>query len=64
MQRLEENIAHLQRMIDELSDVVARQEATIAMLNRRVQLLMEAEAEREAMNTGNVLTGDKPPPHY
>jgi len=64
MQRLEENIAHLQRTVDELSDVIARQEATIAMLNRRVQLLMEAEAEREAMNTGQVIAGDKPPPHW
>lgn len=64
MQHLEEKIAHLQRMVDDLSEVVARQEATIAMLNRRVQLLMEAEAEREAITTGQILTGDKPPPHY
>ena len=64
MQKLEENIAHLQRTVDELSDVVARQEATIATLNRRVELLMRAEAEREAMALGQTVAADKPPPHY
>ncbi len=64
MHHLEENIAHLTRTVEELSDVVAKQEATIAMLNRRVQLLMEREAEREAGESGAVTLGDERPPHY
>ncbi|MFN3208692.1 MAG: SlyX family protein [Roseovarius sp.] len=47
MQELEEKIAHLTRAVDDLSDTVARQETMIALLNRRVQMLMEREAERD-----------------
>jgi len=64
MDHIEENIAHLTRTVEELSDVVAKQEATIAMLNRRVQLLLEREAERETSETGAVSLGDETPPHY
>lgn len=63
MRHLEEKIAHLTRTVDDLSDVLARQETMIAMLNRRVQLLMEREAEREASDD-KVTFGDRPPPHY
>ena len=52
MQKLEEQIAHLTRATDELSDIVARQEREIAILTRRVQLLMEREGTREAQPAG------------
>lgn len=64
MEKLEEEIAHLQRVVDELSDVVARQEGEIALLTRRVQMLMEREAQREAEGGGGVVIGDERPPHY
>ena len=64
MEKLEEQIAHLQRTVDELSDVVARQETEIALLTRRVQMLMEREARREADGGGGVVIGDERPPHY
>ena len=64
MEKLEEEIAHLQRTVDELSDVVARQETEIALLTRRVQMLMEREAQREADGGGGVILGDERPPHY
>ncbi|KIC51386.1 MULTISPECIES: SlyX family protein [Tateyamaria] len=64
MEKLEEEIAHLQRTVDELSDVVARQETEIALLTRRVQMLMEREAQREADGGGGVVIGDERPPHY
>ncbi|WP_147107755.1 SlyX family protein [Tateyamaria sp. syn59] len=64
MEKLEEEIAHLQRSVDELSDVVARQETEIALLTRRVQMLMEREAQREADGGGGVVIGDERPPHY
>ena len=64
MDVLEEKIAHLTRMVDELSEVVAKQDAAISMLNRRVQLLMEREAERETAGGGGILMGDERPPHW
>ncbi len=64
MKSLEEQIAHLTRTVDELSEVVARQDTEIAMLTRRVQLLMEREAEREASAGGGVVLGDERPPHW
>lgn len=64
MERLEEQIAHLTRTVEELSDVVARQEAEIATLNRRVFMLMQREGERDAQGAGGVVLGDERPPHY
>ncbi|WP_299205256.1 SlyX family protein [uncultured Tateyamaria sp.] len=64
MEKLEEQIAHLQRTVDELSEVMARQETEIALLTRRVQMLMEREAQREADGGGGVILGDERPPHY
>lgn len=63
MAQLEERIAHLIRAVDDLSGVVARQDREIAMLTRRVQMLMEREAERELM-AGEAPEANKPPPHW
>lgn len=60
---LEERIAHLIRAVDDLSDVVARQQAEIDRLVRRVQLLLEREAEREAQGLGSA-EANVPPPHW
>ncbi|WP_298837761.1 SlyX family protein [uncultured Roseobacter sp.] len=62
--KLEEQIAHLTRTVDELSEVVARQETEIATLTRRVHMLMQREGEREAQSTGGIVVGDERPPHY
>lgn len=64
MQELEEKIAHLIRAVEEMSDIVARQETEIATLTRRVHMLMQREGEREAESTGGVVVGDERPPHY
>ncbi|QBF33063.1 SlyX family protein [Thalassococcus sp. S3] len=64
MQEIEEKLAHLIRNVEDLSDVVARQELEIALLTRRVQMLMEREAERQADGGGGVVLGDERPPHY
>lgn len=64
MQALEEHIAHLTRMVDDLSETVARQEREIETLTRRVRLLMEREAEREADGGGSAAFGDERPPHW
>ena len=63
LQALEERIAHLQRTVEDLSDVVTRQAAEINRLSRRVGLLMEREAEREAAE-GTIPLADQRPPHW
>ncbi len=62
--RLEEQIAHLTRVTDDLSEVVARQEREIARLSRLVGLLAEREAEREASDGGAIPLADQKPPHW
>jgi Uncharacterized protein conserved in bacteria len=61
---LEEQIAHLTRTLDDLSEVVAAQQAEIDRLTRRVAMLMAREAEREADGGGAVTLGDERPPHW
>jgi len=65
MQYLEEKIAHLTRTVDELNEVVTRQQKELDRLTRMVEMLMQREADREASAPGGVPLGDeKPPPHY
>ena len=65
MQHLEERIAHLTRAIDDLSDVLTRQQGEIDVLTRRVAMLMQREGEREAaQGDGVVLGDDRRPPHW
>lgn len=62
--RLEEQIAHLTRTVEDLSDIVARQERDLALVTRRAQMLMAREAERESQGGGGIVVGDERPPHY
>lgn len=64
MQHLEEQIAHLTRTVDELNDVVTRQQTELDRLTYRVQMLFEREASRAQEGTGGVIFGDERPPHY
>jgi SlyX protein len=64
MEKLQERIAHLERTVEDLSDVIARQDRAIARLEARIALLLEREAEREAAASGGVVLGDERPPHY
>lgn len=61
---LEEQIAHLTRTVDDLSDIVTRQENEIAVATRRLAMLMEREAGREMDAGGSVPLADQRPPHY
>lgn len=63
-QSLEETVAHLLRQIDDLSDVVARQDQELQRLTRKVELLMQREATRESDAGGGVILADERPPHY
>ena len=64
MTELEEKLAHLIRTVDDLSEIVTGQQAEIDRLTRRVAMLMEREATREAEGTGGIVMGDERPPHY
>lgn len=64
MEKLEEQIAHLTRTVEELSDVIARQDTELVLLKRRVQMLLEREADRESAGSGGVVLGNERPPHY
>lgn len=64
MQQMEERLAHLIRTVEELNDVVAGQQAEIDRLTRRVEMLLQREASREAEGSGGVILGDERPPHY
>jgi SlyX protein len=59
---VEERVAHLTRMIEDLSDVVAAQAREVDRLTRLTGLLAEREAEREAMGAGPA--ADQKPPHW
>lgn len=61
---LEEQIAHLSRTVEELSDIVARQEKELALTQRRIAMLMEREASREFEGGGSVPLADQKPPHW
>lgn len=64
IETLQEKLAHMMRALDDLSEVVARQDTEIATLTRRVEMLMQREAGREAEGTGGIVLGDERPPHY
>lgn len=61
---LEEELAHLRRYAEELSEVVRLQGNEIATLTRRVEMLLQRAAEQESAATGGVVLGDERPPHY
>ena len=64
IQNIQEQMAHLQRLCEDLSDIVADQEKQITRLNRRVEMLLEREAERELSAGGTVPLADQKPPHW
>ena len=63
-EKIEERLAHLERLADELSDIVARQSDEIDALTRKVAMLAQREAMREVEGTGGIILGDERPPHY
>jgi len=61
---LEEKIAHLQHMLDELNMIVFRQSETIDKLHKRVQELNEKVINSDSTQTGQDIISDDRPPHY
>jgi SlyX protein len=61
---IEETVAHLIRTVDDLSDMVARQDRELARMRAQLDLLLRREAERAAEAPGAVVVGDERPPHW
>jgi len=61
---LEEQIAHLTRTVEELSDIVAKQQTDLDVATRRLAMLMEREAGRDLDGGGTVPLADQKPPHW
>lgn len=59
---LEVRLAHQERTIEELSDVVATQGRAVDLLTERVRLLTERVRELESWRPSPA--DDRPPPHY
>ncbi|ART99935.1 SlyX family protein [Yoonia vestfoldensis] len=62
--QLEEKIAHLTRSVDDLSEVIARQDKELALLTRRVALLIEREMARDQDTGSSIVLTDQRPPHW
>lgn len=62
--KIEERLAYLERLTDDLNEVVAAQSKEIDRLTARVAMLMEREAMREADGSGGIIFGNEKPPHY
>ena len=61
---LEEKIAHIQHMLDDLNMVVFRQGVTIENLNNQIKELKEKmEILKSPQSSQEVINDDKPP-HY
>ena len=64
IQQAEEALAHLARTVDDLNEVIARQDAEIALLTRRVEMLLRFAAEQQAGAEGQIPLADQRPPHW
>ncbi len=62
--RIEEQIAHLARAVEDMSQLVRAQGDRLDRLERQLARLLDREAEREAEAGGSVLLGDQRPPHW
>lgn len=62
--RAEERIAHLLRVVDELSELAADQATRIARLEARVDRLSARQTQAEGDEGGGVILGDERPPHW
>ncbi len=62
--RLEEMLAYQANTIEELNDVVTRQQADIDRMARQLEMLMKRAAQQEADETPGVPLADQVPPHW
>ena len=61
---LEEKIAHIQDMLDDLNMVVFRQGETIENLNNQIKELKEKMENLKSSQSSDEVINDDKPPHY
>jgi len=61
---LEEKIAHIQHMLDDLNMVVFRQGETIENLNNQIKELKEKMENLKSSQSPQEVINDDKPPHY
>ena len=61
---LQTRIAHLEKMVEELSDEVARHAKALDIAERRILKLLEQAADREVDAGGTIPLADQRPPHW
>jgi len=61
---LEEKIAHIQHMLDDLNMVVFRQGETIENLNSQIEELKEKLESLKSPQSSQEIINDDKPPHY
>ncbi len=61
--QIEERLAHLIRSVEDLSEVVLRQDRDIARLTALVQSLVAREIDRDS-DSGALPLADQRPPHW
>ena len=64
LDELQAHIAHQQKQIDELSEVVARQDAEIAKLNKTLEILFRQVRDQVDTMQKAGMPVDERPPHY
>ena len=61
---LEEKLAHLEKTIDDLSEVVRHQGAEVERLTKLTSMLAGRLRDSADASTGGVFFADERPPHY
>lgn len=61
---IEEQIAHLTRATEDMSDMLRAQGDEIARLRRQIARLAEREADSDAQGAGSIPLADQKPPHW
>ena len=61
---LEEKIAHIQHMLDDLNMVVFRQGETIENLNNQIEELKDKLESLKSPQSSQEIINDDKPPHY
>ena len=61
---LEEKIAHIQHMLDDLNMIVFRQGETIENLNNQIEGLKEKLENLKSPQSSQEVINDDKPPHY
>jgi len=61
---IEEYVAHLQLMVDDLNDVVTGQNKEISNLKQKIEFLLSRETESEYTDQNSVIISDNKPPHW